>query len=174
LLQATPDARVVVVSSSAQILGQIAFDDLDWHRRAYRPWRAYGQSKLANMMFALELQRRLAACGSALKVTASHPGWTSTDLMRTAGLWRVASPYLAMTPHDGALTTLRAATDPTARGGDYWGPAGLTGMSGPPVRVRPSRAARDEAVAARLFDVSERLAGVSFGLPAAMPERVAA
>jgi NAD(P)-dependent dehydrogenase (short-subunit alcohol dehydrogenase family) len=162
LLEATPDARIVVVASAAQNFGRIDFDDLDWRRRAYRPWLAYGQSKLANMLFALELQRRLAASGSALKVTASHPGWTSTDLVRTAGMLSFLGPLLGMTPHDGALTTLRAATDPAAGGGSYWGPSGITGMSGPPDRAQPCAAALDDAVAARLFDESERLTGVSF------------
>ncbi len=162
LLEATPAARIVVVSSSAQNIGRIDFDDLDWRQRPYRPWLAYGQSKLANMLFALELQRRLTASGSALKVTASHPGWTSTDLVRTAGFLSFLGPLLGMTPDEGALTTLRAATDPTAEGGSYWGPAGITGMSGPPDRAQACSAARDEAVAARLFDESERLTGVSF------------
>ena len=166
LLASTPGARIVVVASAAQNIGHIDFDDLDWRRRHYQPWLAYGQSKLANMLFAVELQRRLAAAGSTLRVTASHPGWTSTELTRTAGFFSFLGPLLGMNPRDGALTTLRAATDPAAEGGSYWGPSGLTGMSGSPGRVVPSRAARDVAVAARLFDESERLTGVSFGLPA--------
>lgn len=164
LLDATPGARVVVVSSAAQNIGRIDFDDLAWRRRRYQPWAAYGQSKLANMMFALELQRRLAAAGSSLRVTASHPGWTSTELTRSAGFLQVFGSLLGMTAGNGALTTLRAATDPAAESGSYWGPSGLTGMSGPPVRVVPGRAARNEQVAARLFDESERITGVSFGL----------
>ena len=162
LLEATPDARIVVVSSAAQNIGRIDFDDLDWRARTYHAWPAYGQSKLANMLFALELQRRLAASGSSLTVTASHPGWTSTNLTRTAGPWQVLGPLLGMSAHQGALTTLRAATDPTAEGGSYWGPSGITGMRGPPGRAHPSLAARDEAVAARLFDESERLTEVAF------------
>ena len=162
LLEATTGARIVVVASAAQNIGRIDFDDLEWRRRPYQPWLAYGQSKLANMMFALELQRRLAAAGSSVRVTASHPGWTATELTRTAGFFSFLGPLLGMTPRDGALTTLRAATDPTAEGGSYWGPSGLTGMSGPPGLASPSRAARDEAVAARLFDESERITRVSY------------
>jgi len=174
LLQATPDARVTVVSSVSQRLGRIDFDDLDWQRRAYRRWPAYGQSKLANMLFALELQRRLDAAGSALKVTASHPGLAVTDLGRTSGIVRVFESLLGASPAEAALTTLRAATDPAAAGGSYWGPAGLTGLNGPPVLAQPCKAARDEAVAARLFDASESLVGVAFDFSATTGSKRAA
>ncbi len=162
LLERTPGSRVVVVSSAAQSAGRIAFDDLAWERRSYSPWAAYGQSKLANMMFALELQRRLDAVGSRVRVTAAHPGWTATDLQRTAGVARLFNPLFAMKPAEGALPTLRAATDPAASGGSYWGPSGFLEMSGPPVPARIPGRARDAAVAARLFDESEKLTGVSF------------
>ncbi len=166
LVQRTPGARVVVVSSSAQRAGSIAFDDLSWERRPYSPWRAYGQSKLANMMFALELARRLSAAGSDVRATAAHPGWTATDLQRNAGAARFFNPLFAMKPADGALPTLRAATDPAAETASYWGPAGLLEMNGPPVPVTVPKHARDEAVAARLWEVSEALTGVSFALGA--------
>jgi NAD(P)-dependent dehydrogenase (short-subunit alcohol dehydrogenase family) len=155
---------VVVVSSKAQDMGRIAFDDLDWEKRAYKPWRAYGQSKLANMMFALELQRRLTAAGSQVRVTAAHPGLTATDLGRTSLMTRLFVPLLGMKPPQGALPTLRAAVDPAAAGGSYWGPSGFKEMSGDPVPARISAAALDKAAASRLFDESERLTGVSFGL----------
>ena len=90
LLERTPDARIVVVSSSAQAFGRITFDDLNWEQRKYNAWQAYGQSKLANMMFALELQRRLVAAGSSLRVTAAHPGWTATICSAPPG-WRASS-----------------------------------------------------------------------------------
>lgn len=167
LLEATPGARVVVVSSTAQNAGRINFEDLNWEKRSYRPIFAYGQSKLANMMFALELERRLRATGSQVLVTAAHPGWTATDLQRTAGLARFFNPYFAMKPADGALPTLRAATDPTATGGSYWGPGGLFELSGPPVVAKIPARARDEAVAARLFEVSEALTGLSLAKHAA-------
>jgi len=169
LLERTPGARVVVVSSTAQNWGKIELDDLNWERRSYNAWRAYGQSKLANMMFALELERRLRAVGSQVRVTAAHPGWTSTDLQRTSPVARFFNPLFAMKPHDGALPTVRAAVDPNAEGGSYWGPQGLFGMNGPPGPARPTKRALDEEVAARLFDVSEELAGVKF--PAAPPRR---
>ncbi len=161
-LRRTAGARLVVVASSAQNVGRIDFEDLNWERRPYRAVAAYAQSKLANMMFALELQRRLAAAGSALRVTAAHPGWTATDLQRTAPLVRLLNPIFAMKPAEGALPTMRAATDPAAEPGSYWGPAGLFGLTGPPVRAKISRQALDQQAAARLFDLTEKLSGVSF------------
>jgi NAD(P)-dependent dehydrogenase (short-subunit alcohol dehydrogenase family) len=135
LLERTPGARVVVVSSTAQNFGRIVMDDLNWERRSYVAWSAYGQSKLANMMFTLELQRRLAAAGSKVLVTAAHP------------------------------------TDPAAGPASYWGPAHFFELSGPPVTARIPSRARDEALATKLFDVSEKLAGVSF--PRELPMRAA-
>jgi NAD(P)-dependent dehydrogenase (short-subunit alcohol dehydrogenase family) len=164
LVLGTPAARVAVVSSSAQRRGKIDFDDLNWERRPYRAWSAYGQSKLANMLFALELARRLSAAGSEVRATVSHPGWTDTDLQRTTGPVRLLNPLFGMKPADGALTTLRAATDPAAANGSYWGPSGLFEMKGPPVLARISADAQDAAVSARLWAVSETLTGVSFPL----------
>lgn len=164
LLQRTPGSRLVVVSSGAQNFGKIDFEDLNWERRPYRAWPAYCQSKLANSLFALELQRRLTAAGSHVLVTAAHPGFTATDLQRTAALVRLLNPLLAMKPADGALPTLRAATDPAATGGSYWGPARLFALNGPPEPAKFPRRARDVAVAARLWDVSEQLTGVTFPL----------
>ena len=174
LIQRTPGARVVVVASTAQRAGKIDFDDLNWERRPYRPWAAYGQSKLANMMFALELQRRLAASGSPVRATAAHPGWTATDLQRTTAWVRLLNPLFAMKPAGGAMPTLRAATDPAALGGTYWGPKGLFEVSGPPVPARIPKPAQDEAVAARLWQISETLTGVAFPLAAPTARRTAA
>lgn len=154
--------RVVVVSSVAQNWGTIAFDDLQWEKRRYKPWLAYAQSKLANQLFAFELQRRLATVGSAVIVTSAHPGWTATELQRESLITRFFNPILAMKPPAGALPTLRAATDPDATGGSYWGPRGIANLKGPPVVVKASRAAHDQAVAARLFDESARLTGAQF------------
>jgi NAD(P)-dependent dehydrogenase (short-subunit alcohol dehydrogenase family) len=163
----TPGARVVVVSSGVHHSGRIDFDDLNWERRSYSAWQAYAQSKLANLLFALELQRRLAASGSDVRVTAAHPGWTATDLQRTAGFARLFNPLFAMKPADGALPTLRAATDPDAAAGSYWGPSHFFEMHGPPVSARVSgRGGAPEATAARLWDETEKLVGVRFDLGA--------
>ncbi len=164
LLRRTPGARLVVVSSGVHHQGRIDFDDLDFAQRGYSPWRAYAQSKLANLLFALELQRKLAAAGESLIVTAAHPGYTATDLQRTAGIARLFNPLFAMRPPQGALPTLRAATDPDARAGEYFGPRRFFEMNGPPERARINRRARDLEVAARLWQVSEQLTGVHFDL----------
>jgi NAD(P)-dependent dehydrogenase (short-subunit alcohol dehydrogenase family) len=167
LLQHTPGSRVVVVSSTGQNIGRIDFDDLNWQHRPYSPWTAYGQSKLANMMFVLELQRRLADSGSDVLVTAAHPGWTNTDLNRTSGaMAKFFNPLVAMKPHDGALPTLRAATDPAATGGSYWGPARMFEMNGPPVAARVAKRAQDTTAAKRLFDDSEKLTAVTYDFTA--------
>jgi NAD(P)-dependent dehydrogenase (short-subunit alcohol dehydrogenase family) len=162
LVLRTPGARIVVVSSTAQNFGRIDFDDLNWERRSYNAWRAYGQSKLANMLFALELQRRLGSGNAAPRVTAAHPGYTATDLQRTSTVARLLNPLLAMKPVDGALPTLRAATDPVAAGGSYWGPSGFFEMSGPPAIAKISRAATDVATAGRLWTLSETMTAVPF------------
>jgi len=168
LVLRTEGARIVVVSSTAQNIGRIDRDDLNWERRPYRPWAAYGQSKLANQLFALELHRRLSAAGSRVRVTSAHPGFTATDLQRTSLAARLFNPIFGMRPADGALPTLRAATDPAAASGSYWGPRGLFEMRGPPAPARISASALDPSTAAWLWDESAKLTGVAFGLaPAA-------
>jgi len=162
LLAKTPASRLVVVSSTAQNFGKIDFDDLNWEKRSYSPFRAYGQSKLANIMFTLELSRRLAEAGSQVRVTAAHPGYTATDLQRHSSFASFFNPLVAMKPHDGALPTLRAAVDPAAESGTYWGPKNFFEMNGPPAPAKISKRGLVAADAARLFDVSEKLTGVAF------------
>jgi len=141
------------------------FDDLQFEKRGYAAWQAYGQSKLANQLFTLELQRRLRAAGSSVLVTAAHPGWTATDLQRTAGLARFLNRFVAMRPPQGALPTLRAATDPEAASGDYYGPDGFLQMRGYPKRINMVKKAQDAGDAARLWEISEDLTGVRYDLP---------
>jgi NAD(P)-dependent dehydrogenase (short-subunit alcohol dehydrogenase family) len=166
LVQATEGSRVVVVSSTAATRGVMHFDDLQFEKRGYAPWQAYGQSKLANQLFTLELQRRLRAAGSSVLVTAAHPGWTATDLQRTSPVAKFLNRFMAMKPPQGALPTLRAATDPTAAGGDYYGPNGFLQMRGYPKRVNVVKRAKNSRDAARLWKISEELTGVRYGLPA--------
>jgi NAD(P)-dependent dehydrogenase (short-subunit alcohol dehydrogenase family) len=153
-------ARIVVVASNAQRMGRIELDDLNWERRRYQKWLAYGQSKLANMMFACELARRAPAMSPT--VVASHPGFTQTDLTRTDGLADLSARLIAMRVDQGALTTLRAATDTTLKSGSYIGPSGLTQMHGHPVEVPIPRHALDKDMAARLWERSEELTAVRF------------
>jgi len=162
-LLATGGARVVVVSSSAHRWARINFDDLQWERRPYKKMPSYGQSKLANLLFTYEFQRRLERAGKDLVAAAAHPGWTATELQRHATLFRLLNPLFAMEPWQGALPTLYAATAPDVRGGEYYGPDGLGETTGYPKRVRSNARSRDEQAASRLWQVSEELTGVSFG-----------
>jgi len=162
LPQLADDGRIVVLSSTAAQMGKMDFDDLQFEKRGYKPWPAYGQSKLANQLFAQELQRRLARQGSGIRVTAAHPGWTATDLQRTSGLASFFNPILAMKPPQGALPTLRAAVDPDAAPAAYYGPHGLMQMRGYPVPLPMVPAALVSADAERLWEVSEALTEVRY------------
>jgi len=161
LLLQTPQSRVVVVSSGAHRFGQIDYDNLNWEH-GYNPSRAYGQSKLANLLFTYELQRKLMAAGQDTIVTAAHPGWTGTNLQQYSGLARFLNPFLAQKPAMGALPTLMAATDPTVNGGEYFGPGGFMEMRGYPKRVESNDRSHDEDVAAKLWAVSEEMTGVRY------------
>ena len=167
LLLATPSSRVVVVYSVAHRTGRIDFDDLNYERRPYRAWQAYSQSKLANVLFALELGRHLQPARTSPIVTAAHPGWTATDLQRTAAAMRFFNPLFAMDAADGALPTLRAATDPAAPPGSHWAPSRFFELNGPPVPGRITAAGQDRNVAARLWEVSEELTGVRYDFTSA-------
>jgi NAD(P)-dependent dehydrogenase (short-subunit alcohol dehydrogenase family) len=172
-MQGRADARVVTLSSNAHKMGRIDFDDLQSERR-YSRWRAYGQSKLADLMFALELDRRLRAAGSSVKSVAAHPGYAATNLQSAAVptadrlVMVVTNALLAQSAERGALPSLYAATEPGLEGGVYIGPDGIGEFRGHPHPVSPNRAARDETVAARLWEVSEELTGVRFQLPTAV------
>jgi NAD(P)-dependent dehydrogenase (short-subunit alcohol dehydrogenase family) len=165
-------SRVVVVASIAHnIRARIDFEDLQWERRKYDRVAAYGQSKLANLMFAYDLQRRLAAAakdkGTKTIAVAAHPGVAATELTRHlpgANLPAVSwlSGKLLNTAEMGALPTLRAATDPAARGGEYYGPDGFRELRGHPRLVSSSAQSKDVATQDRLWKVSEELTGVSY------------
>jgi NAD(P)-dependent dehydrogenase (short-subunit alcohol dehydrogenase family) len=164
-----PGSRIVTVSSMGhRIRADIHFDDLQWER-SYSRVGAYGQSKLANLMFTYELQRRLTAASALTIAVAAHPGGSDTDLMRhLPPVLRVPTalvgPLLAQSAEMGALPSLRAATDPAVRGGQYYGPGGRFEVRGYPVIVKSSPASRDTDVQRRLWAVSEELTGVTFPL----------
>lgn len=168
LLRKGRDPRVVTLSSVAAQSGGIDFENLQ-AERAYRPMAAYSQSKLACLMFALELQRRSDAKGWGLTSLAAHPGVARTDLLPNgagrwsgAGLARTLLWFLFQPAPQGALPTLYAATSPAARGGSYYGPTRLGELRGPPGLANIPVQAANDAVAERLWAESERLAGVSF------------
>jgi NAD(P)-dependent dehydrogenase (short-subunit alcohol dehydrogenase family) len=170
LLLPQVSGRVVTVSSDAHKGGAIDFDDLNWERKRYRPWRAYGQSKLANLLFTSELQRRLTHAGSPVKATAAHPGYAATNLQSHSGsrlmafaMEQIGNRVLAQDAAAGSLPTLYAAVADIP-GDSFAGPSGPFGLGlrGAPTLVARSAAARDEQVARRLWAVSETLTGVSF------------
>ncbi|MEU9834234.1 SDR family NAD(P)-dependent oxidoreductase [Streptosporangium sp. NPDC048047] len=166
LMLPVPGSRVVTVSSTGhRIRAAIHFDDLQWER-SYSRVAAYGQSKLANLMFTYELQRRLATRGTTVAV-AAHPGVSSTELARnTPAAFRLPltwlAPLITQTPAMGALPTLRAATDPAVLGGQYYGPGGRFEVMGHPRLVASSPESYEVAVQQRLWAVSEDLTGVRF------------
>ena len=169
-LRSTPGARIVTMSSGAHKIGKMQFEDLHFER-GYKPWAAYGQSKLANLLFTYELQKRLAKAGDATLAVASHPGWARTELQRTSfqnglGKWFYGcfARFLSQDAHHGALPLLRAALDPTAQGGDYYGPGGCMEFIGAPVKVKSNEHSHNTANQQRLWQVSEQLTGVSFPL----------
>jgi NAD(P)-dependent dehydrogenase (short-subunit alcohol dehydrogenase family) len=156
---------VTVSSNGHRIQAAIHFDDLQWER-SYSRAGAYGQAKLANLMFTYELQRRLASRGTTIAV-AADPGVANTDLPRsTPAIVRLplalVAPLITQRPEMGALPTVRAATDPDVSGGQYYGPGGLGQNRGYPKLVESSRDSHDEAVQQRLWTVSEELTGVTF------------
>ncbi|MFC7081723.1 oxidoreductase [Halorussus caseinilyticus] len=177
-LRETPgETRVVTQSSGVHERGDIDFADLQ-HEQSYDEWEAYAQSKLANVLFAYELQRRLdaASADAGVASVACHPGYAATNLQRrgpemrgsTVRLWamKAANALLAQSAEDGALPMLYAATAPEIEGGEYVGPGGLLNMRGSPAVQQSSDSSYDRARAERLWSVSEESTGVSYGLEA--------
>ncbi|HEX8802765.1 MAG TPA: oxidoreductase, partial [Acidimicrobiales bacterium] len=172
-----PQGRVVTVSSSAHRMARNRWDDPGWHTRRYRRWGAYARSKLANLLFVRELARRAAEAGTALVSVGAHPGYSSTHLVvatteasggRIGGpVMRASTRVLGQSDERGALPQLYAATMPDVQPGQYYGPEGPFELRGSPTLVGPSRAARDDDAARRLWDLSAELTGVSYDWGAA-------
>lgn len=172
-LTTTPGSRVVTVSSSGHRIRQaMGFEDVR-SRDGYRPMAAYARSKLANLLFAYELQRRLAAAEVDTISVAAHPGGARTDLTRHSPAFvrltasrelRFLFSWLIQDADRGALPTLRAATDPSVRGGEYYGPDGLNEWTGHPIRVESSPRSHDNRDQRLLWTQSERLTGISYEL----------
>jgi NAD(P)-dependent dehydrogenase (short-subunit alcohol dehydrogenase family) len=171
-LLASPAPRVVALGSVAHYPGRIHIDDLNFERSRYVSWTVYSQTKLACMQFAFELDRRSKAAGLPLIAVAAHPGYSSTNLQSTGPLaggfhpinWAMAkaTPLVAQPARIGALGQLRAATDPSVVGGEYLGGTFLGGMRGYPQHAPSTPRARDEKMAARLWEASEELVGLRF------------
>ncbi|MET0602874.1 MAG: oxidoreductase [Baekduia sp.] len=165
--------RVVSVSSGAHRIGKMRLDDLNWERRRYDRWRIYGQTKLANLLFTSELQRRLEAAGSSVRAVAAHPGYASTHLQSHTGsrinhllFNTIGNRLLAQSEEMGALPTLYAATQDIP-GNAFVGPDGFMEQRGHPKLVGRTKAAKSADDARRLWELSEELTGVGAGTPAA-------
>jgi NAD(P)-dependent dehydrogenase (short-subunit alcohol dehydrogenase family) len=168
LLLPSITGRVVTVSSGVHQIGRIDFDDLNWERKPYKPWRAYAQSKLASLLFTAELQRRLTEAGSKVLSMAAHPGYAATNLQSQSGsrlmdfaMGTLGNRLLAQDATGGALPTLYAATADLP-GNTYAGPSKLGGLRGTPAPCTRSKSAADPEVAHRLWQVSEQLTDVKF------------
>jgi NAD(P)-dependent dehydrogenase (short-subunit alcohol dehydrogenase family) len=164
-------ARVVTVSSIEHYPGKIRFDDLHSERLGYGPRKAYQQTKAANVLFGLELDRRLSATQSDVISVLAHPGYSDTNLQTTGptgpAKWAmqfVGNRLIAQSADKGALPQLHAATAPDVHGGDFFGPDGYRALRGHPTRVMPSTYASDPEVARRLWEVSEELTGVGYAI----------
>lgn len=172
-LLATPSSRAVTVSSVAHRRGHLDFETLA-SEEGYTPGDAYARSKLANLLFAYELQRRLDAAGAGTISVGAHPGIARTALYRTSSRFerallstrvRALTSWLAQSAEAGALPTLRAALDPDAQGGEYYGPNGSKEYVGQPIRVDSVPSSHDGSAQRRLWQVSEELSGITYPLP---------
>lgn len=167
------DGRIVALASVAHMFTPaINLADLNWEKRRYQRWIAYGDSKLANLMYAFELARRLKRNGKTQIAVAAHPGYSDTNLQYVAAdikqsslsrfIWKIGNGVMAQPAELGALPTLRAATDASTANGDYIGPDTLFGLRGYPVKVGCRRLAKNENIAQRLWEISESMTGVRY------------
>ncbi len=162
LIKKTKKSRIVNVSSMAHKAGNINFNDLHWENRTYKKWRAYGDSKLANLYFTFSLQKRLEKENAPVIVAAAHPGYTATKLQRYMGIFSVFNHVLAQDIPMGALPTLYAATADDVKTGQFFGPSGFMEMKGHPKRVVSNTISRDMQTAEKLWKLSEKLTGVTY------------
>jgi NAD(P)-dependent dehydrogenase (short-subunit alcohol dehydrogenase family) len=164
LIKATSGSRIVNVSSTGHAYGNLDFDDLNWEKRQYKKMQAYADSKIANLYFTYELQKRLDQDGGKPVVTAAHPGWTATELQRHAGFIRFLNNFFSQDITMGALPTLYAAVGADVKGSDYYGPSGWREMKGYPTKVNSNELSHNEEIARKLWEFSEELTGVKFNL----------
>jgi NAD(P)-dependent dehydrogenase (short-subunit alcohol dehydrogenase family) len=160
-LRNTSGSRVVTLSSLAHVSGKMDFSNLN-AEKGYSKNKVYSQSKLANLLFAFELDRRLKKAGVQTISVAAHPGWTITNLQANTRLFTFLNPFFGQKPVDGALPSLAAATSAKVAGGDYLGPEGRMELRGGAKKVRGSRTSQDELIAKRLWEVSEALTGLRY------------
>ena len=161
LLKITANSRIVNVSSTAHNMGNINFDDLGWESRKYTAWKAYGDSKIANLYFTYALAQSIKDAGLDIMVTAAHPGYAATGLQKGIFL-KILNTLVAQSGFMGAMPTLMAAIDPEGKGGNFYGPSGFAQQRGYPKRVFSNKLSHDENIAQKLWGVSEELTGLKF------------
>ncbi len=166
LITHTPNSRIISLVSLAIWVGRINFNDLNYEHRPYKEWEAYGQSKLACLIFIQELARKLEQHKLHTVAVASHPGGSPTNLQRTSSYFmkNILTPLISHPPSEAALPTLRAACDIDVPNGSFWGPSSLFGLTGSPEEAKIPRKALDENVAQQLWELSEQLTGVVYRL----------
>ncbi len=162
ILLNTSDSRVVTTSSIAHRAGNINFDDLNWEKRKYNTYRAYSDSKIANLYFTYELVRRFKDAKNAPVFISSHPGWTKTELDRHSGPASFLGDIIAQSVQMGTLPTLRATTEVSAKSGDYFGPTKMMEMRGYPELVKSNKRSHNIENAKKLWEISEQLTGVKY------------
>ena len=162
LMQRTGGSRIVNLSSLYHRSGDLDFSDLNWEKRKYNTKKAYGDSKMANLLFTYELAHRLSDNIDTPRVTAAHPGWTGTNGYRHSSLMTLLNKFFAQSIEQGVLPTLRAAFDENARPGDFFGPSRFFEMYGAPSKVRSNDKSHDRNSARRLWELSEKMTGVFF------------
>ncbi len=161
-LKATPGSRIVNVSSVAHNMGNLDFSDLNWEKRKYKKWKAYGDSKIANLYFTLNLSERLSNNGNNPMVVSAHPGWTATELMRNTGFLDFFKSLFAQSIKMGTLPTLYAALAEDINTGDFIGPDGFREMKGYPVKVKSNDRAKNKQIAQKLWKKSEEMTNIKF------------
>lgn len=164
LLQQTPGSRLVNTASLAHKAGKLDFMDLNWEKRKYISGKAYCDSKLANLYFTYELARKLQSTPNTPIICAAHPGWAKTELMRYSGIADFGTRLLAQSMEMGALPIVRAAVDPAAQTGDYFGPSRVFEVFGHPVKVASSKRSHDQEQAWRLWALSEELTKIQYSM----------
>jgi NAD(P)-dependent dehydrogenase (short-subunit alcohol dehydrogenase family) len=162
LLMKTANSRVVNTASLAHLTGNIDFEDINWEKRKYKTTQAYADSKIANLYFHYELAKKLKDQTNSPLIIAAHPGWTKTELDRHKGIVGIISSIIGQKAVMGVLPTLRAAIDPTAVSGDYFGPDGFKEMRGHPVKVKSNPMSLNAQKAEQLWMLSEKLTGLNY------------
>ncbi|MCE1188763.1 MAG: oxidoreductase [Ignavibacteria bacterium] len=162
VIAATPDSSIVNLSSMAHKMGNIDFTDINWEKRKYKKWNAYGDSKIANLYFTYELDRRLKKNAIDTKAVAAHPGYTDTDLQRHTSFFTFLNKILAQSIPMGVLPTLYAATHPNIPSGSFAGPLSMGGWRGYPGVVSSNALSYDKNNANKLWEISEKLTGITY------------